>query len=529
MTTTLPKGKPFLLIILDGMALNPNERGNAVAAARKPTLDRLFKTCPQTTLTTHGKRVGLPEGQMGNSEVGHLNIGGGRIVQQELTRINASIESGELAALPELGQIVTKLEQAPGSALHLIGLASNGGVHSSLEHLKALAQAAVAKGIHHIFIHAISDGRDRPPTASETEILDLEDSVRSLRDRCAPGQEVSIVSVVGRYYAMDRDNRWERTALAYDLFTLGKGEPYTELRTALEKRHQAGETDEFLKPLVATRPAGSRTPTIQSGDALLFFNFRADRMRQIVSCFTSSSGSTFAHFNREKTVTPSAVVTLTEYDDTLPVEVLFRPQQVRNHFGEAVAANGLTQLRIAETEKYAHVTYFFNGGVEQPSTGEQRVMIPSPRDVATYDLKPEMSAVSVTDTIVQKLNEGRTDVYIINYANCDMVGHTGNFDAAVKAVETVDTCLGRVLEAVEQAGGVAFITADHGNADQMIDYETGAPHTFHTKYPVPFLIFGKEFSTLTLHSGGALCDIAPTACKLLGIPVPKEMTGIPLF
>jgi 2,3-bisphosphoglycerate-independent phosphoglycerate mutase len=526
---SLTRGKPFLIIILDGLALNPNPKGNAVRAAHTPVLDRLLAESPSTTLVTFGPRVGLPEGQMGNSEVGHLNIGGGRIVQQELTRINQAIEDRRLGESAEFTSLLSTVKSRPESALHLIGLLSTGGVHSSLEHVKALVEAAVSHGLRHVFIHAVTDGRDRPPTASVEELGELQNFLAALKKKADKEQEFGIATITGRYYAMDRDRRWERTELAYELFTEGKGEVIQDVQAALRARHAAGQTDEFLKPMILSAEHFNRKPTIQDGDALLFFNFRADRMRQIVGSFSTPADAAFDGWKRNRVPQLSRIATLTEYDEHLPVDVLFRPQQVKNHFGEVIAAHGMKQVRIAETEKYAHVTYFFNGGVETPCTGEERILVPSPRDVATYDLKPEMSAPAVTEQLLAKLQTGTVDVAIVNFANCDMVGHTGNFDAAVKAVETVDSCLGRVLEMLASLDGAAIVTADHGNADQMIDYETGAPHTFHTLYPVPMVIFGKQFQHLKLKDGGALCDIAPTACKLLGIPAPAEMTGTPLI
>lgn len=498
----LERGKPFLLAILDGLALNPNPKSNAVFQATKPTLDRLFQTCPHTTLVSYGERVGLPHGQMGNSEVGHLNIGGGRIVQQELTRINLAIEKGSLGKMPELSGT---------GALHLIGLVSEGGVHSSLKHLLALIQTALQQNVKRIFIHAITDGRDRPPAASIEELGELLSAIAQWR-KDYPACEFGVVDIIGRYYAMDRDKRMERTQLAYDLYTQAIGEKAADALSAISARHRNGETDEFLKPIVLSERTFSRTTTVQANDALLFFNFRADRMRQIVRKFFESP------LNLK-------ILTLTEYEADFPVDVMFRPQAVKNHFGQVVSLAGLRQLRIAETEKYAHVTYFFNGGVEEALAGEERMLVPSPRDVATYDLKPEMSAREVTAKLIEKLNEKKTDVFILNYANCDMVGHTGNYEAAIKAVETVDECLGKVLAVLDQQGGAAIVTADHGNADQMVDYTTGAPHTFHTMYPVPLIITGSDFKNVKLRDGGALCDIAPTACDILGLKIPPEMTG----
>lgn len=459
---------------------------------------------------------------MGNSEVGHLNIGAGRVVEQDLTRIHNAIEKGELGKLPEMRGLIETVKGHPGSALHLIGLVSLGGVHSHLSHLEALISEAASSGVKHIFVHAITDGRDRPPTVAVEEVGLLQKFIEKTRAEY-PHIDLGISTIIGRYFAMDRDTRWERTQKGYDLFTLGKGEVYRDPIAALKARIAAGAKDEFLEPIVIENQF-SRSGLVEDGDSVLFFNFRADRMRQIVPAFLGDTVG-FKGFKREKAPKLAQVCTLTEYDAEFPVEILFRQEPIKDHFGEVVSRAGLTQLRIAETEKYAHVTYFFNGGSEVELPGESRIMIPSPRDVATYDLKPEMSAAGVTDALCRTLEKGETDVVIVNFANCDMVGHTGVFEAAVKAVETVDACVGRVLESVKKMGGFAFITADHGNADQMIDYDTGGPHTFHTTHPVWFIVYGENLPKLTLRSGGALCDIAPTACELMGLEIPSLMTG----
>ena len=516
---------PFLLAILDGLAINPNPKGNALFSARTPTIHHLLATCPHTTLCTFGPRVGLPEGQMGNSEVGHLNIGGGRIVQQELTKINFAIANKELGALPMVQSMFESLKADSNKALHLMGLVSRGGVHSSLDHLLALIRTALDSGVKRIYVHVITDGRDRPPTASVEEVGALEEQLSAWRKEFGPGLELQIVTIIGRYYAMDRDKRWERTELAYDLYTQGTGDAFSDPIDALKAEHAAGLTDEFFKPLASSAKL-SRPWTVRDGDAILFFNFRADRMRQIVRTFFASE---FKDFHRKIHPKLSTILTLTEYEEDFPVETLFPPLSVKNHLGEVISHAGLKQLRIAETEKYAHVTYFINGGVEEALPGETRVMIPSPRDVATYDLKPEMSAEGVCEQLMQKIREGNEQVFIVNFANCDMVGHTGNFDAAVKAVETVDNYLGDVLRLIEERGGCAIVTADHGNADQMVDYQTGAPHTFHTTYPVFMILVGKDFENASLRENGALCDIAPTICEILGIRTPPEMTGTSLL
>ncbi len=513
---------PFLLAILDGVGLNPDERGNAVFHARKPVLEKLFRAPSFTTLTTFGRRVGLPDGQMGNSEVGHLNIGAGRIVQQDLTRIDCAVADRTFGSIDAFRSLCTELAARKSAALHCIGLSSRGGVHSSLDHLVELVRTAAEAGVRQIFVHALTDGRDRPPHASVEELGALLPQLEAAVSG-TPGAICRVVSLCGRYYAMDRDNRWERTELAFNMLTRSDGERFQDPLALIRSRHAAGETDEFLKPAVLAPDLLPRPATVQDGDAIVFTNFRADRMRQIVACFTPDGKPGFERSCRPKL---SRIATLTEYEKGLPVDVLFPPQLVAHHLGAVVSEAGLSQLRIAETEKYAHVTYFFNGGVEEVCRGEERILVPSPRDVATYDLKPEMSARGVTEKLLGALGRPTPpDFIVLNFANGDMVGHTGNFDAAVKAVETVDTCLGTILDALTQRGGTALITADHGNADQMIDYETGSPHTYHTKYPVPCVLAGAQVGDLRLASDGALCDIAPTICRLIGLPVPAEMTG----
>ncbi|MCC6220436.1 MAG: 2,3-bisphosphoglycerate-independent phosphoglycerate mutase [Deltaproteobacteria bacterium] len=510
------------LIILDGLGNNPNTEANAVSHAKTPTLDSLHRSCPYTELITCGERVGLPQGQMGNSEVGHLNIGGGRVIEQELSRINRYTSTNRLSELPVLNDLLRHLRDNPKQALHLIGLLSKGGVHSHIKHLESLITEAAKQGVQNIFIHAITDGRDRPPQAAQDEISEFLDFLRGVRQEFPALLNLRIASMIGRYFAMDRDNRWERTQIAYELFTLGKGAPAHDPLSALAGKYGESISDEFLPPLVFSLDSIERPATIADGDSILFFNFRADRMRQIVSSFCAAN---FDFFERAVVPKINSIHTLTEYEADFDVEVLFRPQVVSNHLGNVLSKAGLRQLRIAETEKYAHVTYFFNGGVEKQDPGESRILIPSPRDVSTYDQKPQMSAFEVTDALLSKIANDEVDVIILNYANCDMVGHTGNFSAAVKAVEAVDTCLGRAIAAIEGKGGIAIVTADHGNAEQMIDYKTGKPHTFHTTFPVPFFLVGKGFANVTLKQNGSLCDIAPTICELLEISQPAEMTG----
>ncbi len=509
---------PFLLAILDGIGNNPNPKGNAVFHAKTPILDHLRQSTPSTELITFGPRVGLPEGQMGNSEVGHLNIGAGRVVEQELLKINRAIERNALGELEALNDAFQYLRQSESSVLHIIGLASSGGVHSSIEHIQALVTASHKAGVKRISVHAITDGRDTPPQAACEEIARLKEFLSGFSQPLP-----HLVSIIGRYYAMDRDRRWERTQRAYDLYTLGKGEHTRDPVSILKEKKDSGKYDEFLEPIIIQTPHGDCS-LVREGDAVLFANFRSDRMRQIVRSFIEPSSS-FKGFSRERVINLSKILTLTEYEKDLPVTVLFKPTPTTNHLGEVLSRDGFKQLRIAETEKYPHVTYFFNGGTETPYPGEERILIPSPREVKTYDQKPEMSAFEVTRELISSIENNRRDVYIVNYANGDMVGHTGNLDAAIKAVETVDSCLGQVLEALRKQNGVALVTADHGNAEQMIDYETGEPHTAHTLFPVPLFLVGFKEKNISLRAGASLCDIAPTICEVLEIQPPQEMTG----
>ena len=498
--------QPLALIILDGFGCREETKGNAIAAARTPHLDHLMASCPHTRIGASGMDVGLPDGQMGNSEVGHTNIGAGRIVYQELTRITKSFDEGEALGNPALTAAMENARR-PGQALHLMGLLSDGGVHSHIRHLYGLMEMARRFAVERVYLHCFMDGRDVPPTSGIEFIAALQQKIKEL----GLGQ---IATVSGRYYAMDRDNRWERVKLAYDAIVNGEGNKDPDPVAVMQKSYGAGVTDEFIVPTVVTEGAG-----IKAGDSVIFFNFRPDRARELTRTLVDPD---FAGFEREKGFFPLTYICMTQYDATMPnVEVAYRPESLANTLGEYLSRLGKTQLRIAETEKYAHVTFFFNGGVEAPYEGEDRVLIPSPK-VATYDLQPEMSAYAVTDEAVRRIESGRYDVIILNYANCDMVGHTGVFEAAVKAVEAVDTCLGRLLAALEKAGGRAFLTADHGNADQMAD-ENGAPFTAHTTNPVPFVAIG--FGDIKLRSGGRLADIAPTMLQAMGLPQPEEMTG----
>ncbi|PAV13491.1 2,3-bisphosphoglycerate-independent phosphoglycerate mutase [Methanosarcina spelaei] len=503
--------RPLMLIILDGWGYRKAKEGNAVLTARTPKLDRLEKEYPWCFLEASGEAVGLPEGQMGNSEVGHLNMGAGRIVYQDLTRINLSIRKGDFFKNKVFLSAISNVK-ANNSCLHLMGLASYGGIHSYMPHLYALIKLAQEKNVEKVYIHAFLDGRDEPPKAALGDI-------RELDAFCKEHGSAKIATVSGRYYAMDRDKRWDRTKLAYDALTRGVA-PYTapNAEIAVSNAYSRGESDEFVKPTIITDQAGKPVATVQDKDSVIFFNFRADRARQITWAFVRDD---FEGFMREKR--PEVYfVCMTQYDETLDVPVAFPPIKLENVLGEVLSKHGLIQLRIAETEKYAHVTYFFNGGEEKRYRGEDRCLIPSPK-IATYDLKPEMSAYEITDEVIRRIRSGKYDVIVLNFANMDMVGHSGIFEAAVKAVEAVDKCIGRIVEALKEKGGVALITADHGNAEEMIDPKTGEPRTAHTSNPVKCIYFGN--SEIKALKNGKLSDVAPTILELLGISKPPEMTG----
>lgn len=504
--------RPVALIIMDGFGLNENIEGNAIKAAYKPNLDKLFSENPFARIRASGFDVGLPDGQMGNSEVGHTNIGAGRIVYQELTRITKSIADGDFF---ENKAFLEAIENCKGhnSKLHLYGLLSDGGVHSHITHLYALVELAKRKNLKEVYIHCFYDGRDTPPDSG----LEFTKQLEKRLSEIGTGR---IASLMGRYYAMDRDNRWERVKLAYDAMVMGKGVyECTDAVKAVEESYARGEYDEFIKPVVIMRD-GKPTATIDSNDSIIFFNFRPDRAREITRTLVDGG---FAGFERAKGFFPLHYVCLTQYDKTIPnVHIAFLPQNLNNTFGEYISRKGLKQLRIAETEKYAHVTFFFNGGVETVYDGEDRALIPSPK-VDTYDLQPEMSAFKVAEEAEARVRSGKYDVIILNFANSDMVGHTGIFDAARAAIEAVDKCIGRVVNAVLEMGGVALITSDHGNAEQMIDSENGGPFTAHSLNPVPLIIAGIE--GISLKSEGRLADLAPTMLDILGMKKPEEMTG----
>jgi len=503
------------LIIMDGYGLgNFGCDTNAVEQAKTPNLDALFAKYPHTTIECSGMAVGLPHGQMGNSEVGHLNLGAGRVVYQPLTRVTKAIEDGEFNEIPAMkGAVENALKN--NSTFHIMGLVSDGGVHSHVDHLLAVVKMARDAGIEKIFIHAFMDGRDVPPSSGEGYIRDLEAKLAELK----AGR---IATVAGRFYAMDRDNIWDRVLLAYDAMVKGEGVPADNAVQAMTQSYEKGETDEFVKPTVIMEN-GKPLTTICENDTVVFFNFRPDRARQLARTFVDPE---FTGFERAKGYFETYFVTMTPYDATLPnVHVAFEPMVWKNTLGEYLASKGLKQLRIAETQKYAHVTYFFNGGVEDVNEGEDRVLIDSPK-IATFDMKPEMSAYEVTDAVEECIASGKYDVIIMNYANCDMVGHTGVMEAAVSAVEAVDTCVGRVVAAVQKVGGRLIVTADHGNAEQMWDDAENVPYTAHTvSNPVPFMVVDDRFLGKELKKDGRLCDVAPTLLAMMGVEQPAEMTG----
>ena len=502
------KKHPLALIILDGFGYRKETEGNAIAMAKKPVLDEVFSAHPHTLIGASGMDVGLPDGQMGNSEVGHTNIGAGRIVYQELTRITKSIQDGSFFQNEAFLAAVDQCRWF-NSTLHIFGLMSDGGVHSHLDHICALLELAKREGLKKVCVHCFMDGRDTPPTSGKGYVQKIQDKIDELGVGC-------IATVSGRYYAMDRDKRWDRLERAYSAIVYGQGELYPSATAGIQASYDRGVTDEFIEPFIVTENA-----FIRRDDAVIFANFRPDRAREITRALVDPD---FDGFAREEGNLPIKYVCMTQYDATMPnVEVAFKPQSLKNTFGEYIADKGLTQLRIAETEKYAHVTFFFNGGVEKEYKNEDRALIKSP-SVATYDLKPEMSAYEVTDEVVKRIEADKYDVIILNFANCDMVGHTGVIPAAVKAVEAVDTCVGRVLDALLAHGGCALVTADHGNADQMLEADGKSPFTAHTTNPVPLALVGRD-DVKALAEGGVLADLAPTMLDLLGLEQPEEMTG----
>lgn len=504
--------KPTVLMILDGYGLNDHKEGNAVYEANTPVMDKLMKECPFVKGNASGMAVGLPDGQMGNSEVGHLNMGAGRIVYQELTRITKEIQDGTFFENPALLHAVENCKNND-SALHMFGLLSDGGVHSHNTHLYGLLELAKRNGLSKVYVHCFLDGRDTPPSSGKGYAEELEAQMKKI----GVGE---IASVTGRYYAMDRDNNYDRVEKAYDALTKGAGEVASSGPAGIQASYDRDETDEFVKPTVVMKD-GAPVGVIKDKDSVIFFNFRPDRAREITRAFCDEDFKGFDRGARKDI----KFVCFSDYDPTIPnKEVAFHKIAVTNTFGEWLAANNMTQARIAETEKYAHVTFFFNGGVEEPNKGEDRILVNSPKEVATYDLKPEMSAYEVCDKLTEAIRSGKYDVIIINFANPDMVGHTGVETAAIKAVEAVDECVGKTVEAVKETGATMFICADHGNAEQLVDYETGAPFTAHTTNQVPFILVNYD-PAYTLQEGGCLADIIPTLIEIMGKEQPSEMTG----
>ena len=498
-------------MVLDGYGLNDRTEGNAIAMANTPVMDKLMKECPFQKGYASGLAVGLPDGQMGNSEVGHMNIGAGRIIYQDLTRITKDIEDGTFFKNEELLEAMENCKKND-SDLHLFGLLSDGGVHSHLSHVYGLLEMAKKNGVSNVYVHAFLDGRDTPPASGK-------DFVAQLEEKMAEIGVGKVASLAGRYYAMDRDNNWDRVEQAYRSLTTGEGKQAESAVAAMKASYAENVTDEFVVPTVITEN-GKPLSVVKENDSVIFFNFRPDRAREMTRAFCDDKFTGF-----ERTYIPTTFVCFKDYDETIPNKLIaFKKEEIKNTFGEFLAANGKKQLRLAETEKYAHVTFFFNGGVEDPNVDEFRLLVNSPKDVPTYDLKPEMSAPEVGMDLVEAIKSDKYDVIVINFANPDMVGHTGVIPAAVKAVEKVDELVGKAVQAVKDVDGVLFICADHGNAEKMIDYETGAPHTAHTTNPVPFILVNYDDS-YTLRDGGSLCDIAPTLIQIMGLNQPAEMTG----
>lgn len=508
--------KPVVLMILDGYGLNDNPEGNAIAMAKTPVMDGLMKDYPYVPGFASGLSVGLPDGQMGNSEVGHMNIGAGRVIYQDLTRITKSITDGDFYDNKVLLEAIDNCKKTGGD-LHLWGLLSDGGVHSHISHVYGILEMCKKNDFSRVYVHAFLDGRDTPPASGKDYLAQLQAKM----DEIGVG---AIASLSGRYYAMDRDNNWDRVEKAYNSLVLGQGVQATSAADAMQASYDDGVTDEFVLPTVICDQAGKPLSLVKDGDSVIFFNFRPDRAREITRAFCDDA---FTGFDRSFLSLYYAC--FKDYDESIPNKhIAFEKESITNTFGQFLADNGKKQLRLAETEKYAHVTFFFNGGVEEPNKDEERILVNSPKDVATYDLKPEMSAPEVGAKLVDAIKSDKYDVIIINFANPDMVGHTGVIPAAVAAVERIDSLVGDAVEALKEKDGVMFICADHGNAEKMIDYETGEPHTAHTTNPVPFILVNYDPS-YTLKEGGALCDIAPTLIEIMGLEQPKEMTGSSLL
>ncbi len=509
------KKSPVMLMILDGFGISEAAEGNAVAAAKKPNFDRLWKECGHGYLEASGERVGLPDQQNGNSEVGHLNMGAGRVIYQELTRINKSIRDGDFFENRVLNEAFDQARER-GKAVHLVGLLSDGGVHSHIEQTFALLELAKRKDFHPVYLHCFLDGRDVSPTSA---LLYLD----RLSAKCSELGVGKIATIMGRFYGMDRDKRWDRLEVAWKALIYGEGKKITDYRKAIEESYAEGITDEFVKPLIMVDETGEPVAKIADDDTELFFNFRADRARELMwACKIRD----FDGFDRGNDYPNIHYVAFTQYDGACEVPIAFPPEPINNNLGVFISNSGLKQLRIAETEKYAHVTFFFNSQIEEANKNEDRILIPSPK-VASYDTVPEMSAYAVKDAVIEKIREDQYDLIILNFANPDMVGHTGNYAATVKAVETVDTCLGEVAAAMEEKGGVLFITADHGNAERLLDVD-GGPYTAHTNNPVPYIVMGPGAQSYTCRNDGALCDVAPTLLYLLSMEKPVEMTGFSL-
>ncbi|OGP14608.1 MAG: phosphoglycerate mutase (2,3-diphosphoglycerate-independent) [Deltaproteobacteria bacterium GWA2_55_10] len=503
---------------MDGWGVNPQKAGNATAIAATPNLTRLFSEYPSTELYTSGLSVGLPDGQMGNSEVGHLTLGAGRVVFQEFKRISDALKAGELKQSPVLSALFDKLKDS-GSTLHVMGLLSDGGVHSHIDHLYAVLEAAKARGLENVCIHAFMDGRDTPPESGRSYM-------EALLSRLEGGLPGRVATVSGRYYAMDRDNRWERVSRVYEAMVEGRGAVAKDPVAAINASYEKGESDEFIKPAVITGPEGAPSCVVADNDAIVFFNFRSDRAREIAAAFASKD---FDGFERSVLPVLAGFVGMAEYDPKLNLPALFKPASLNNLLGEVLSRKGLRQFRVSETEKYAHVTFFFNGGREEPFPGEERLLIPSVRDVPTYDLAPEMRAIEIAEAAVERIESGDFSFMLMNFANGDMVGHTGVLEAAVKACETVDRAVGMVADAALKRGWAVLVTADHGNAEKMVDESTNSPFTAHTTNPVPFILVDSERKGVHLMGGCGLASVAPTVLKIMGIEKPADMTGEPLF
>lgn len=506
------KDKQYMLMILDGVGLNDEEIGNAFKQAKTPNIDKLVARYPNSYLKTSGLSVGLPEGQMGNSEVGHTTIGSGRVIYQDLTMITNKIQNGDFFKNKVLLDAIEHVKRNE-SKLHIFGLLSDGGVHSHIEHIFALLELAKKEKVNEVYVHVFTDGRDTSPTAGV-------DYIRSLENKCKELEIGKISTIIGRYYAMDRDKRWDRVEMAYNALTLGEGKHFKTAERAVENSYECQEFDEFIKPIVLVDDTDKPVGLVESKDAVIFANFRPDRAREISHAFTDNAFTSFVR--KSGKLTSLRYVSMTEYDETLEnVKVAYRKEEIKETLGEFLSKRGYTQLRIAETEKYAHVTFFFNGGEEKEYNGESRILVPSPK-VATYDLKPEMSAYEVTDKLIEAMESKEHDVIVINYANGDMVGHTGNLEAAILAVEALDECVGRVMDKLVEIGGEAIIIADHGNCEQMVDLNTGEVLTSHTTFDVPVIVVSDRVKAI---EPGALSDVAPTLLDLMGLAKPKEMTG----